>query len=113
MGRLVTPATGTAFETRNVGVTVEAEVVLSEDLKFADVRIMPEHVADVERSTWGQGVSTLEMLTFETQRLSTGATVRIGEPFLLGTLNRPPVSKVDPDSANGVWFAFVTVDISK
>jgi hypothetical protein len=32
-----------------------------------------------------------------------------GLPFLLGTMNRPPVSKVDADSDNRIWFAFVTV----
>lgn len=108
-----TPATPSAFDTRNTGVTLEFEPTLSDDEKLVDLRIVPEHNTMVGRSSYGQGVSITEMPVFETQRSNTAAAVRVNQPFLLSTMNRPPVSKVDPDSANRVWFAFVTVSLAK
>ncbi|MEO5917634.1 MAG: hypothetical protein ABIS50_25615 [Luteolibacter sp.] len=110
---LQTPATPTAFETRNVGTTLEIEPTLGEDLKILDLRIVPEIVTEVGRSAYGQGLSTTESPVFESQRINASFTVLINQPFLMGTLNRPPVSKVDPDSANRVWFAFVTATLAK
>jgi hypothetical protein len=111
LGSLVAPTNPTAFDTRNVGVTLEVEPTRNEDGDFIDLRIIPEHITDVGSAAWGQGVSTAEMPVFEEQSLNTGATLRVGAPVLLGTMNRPPVSKVDPDSANRVWFAFVTATL--
>lgn len=108
-----TPATPTAFDTRNVGVTCEIEAILGETDKYMDLRIAPAHVALVGQSIAGQGLAKTEMPVFENQSLSTAAVLQINQPFLLGTINRPPVSKADPDSANRVWFAFVTGTIAK
>lgn len=110
---LRTPATPTAFLTRNTGLSIEAETTLGQDGKIVDLRIIPEHVNMVDRSSWGQEISTLDMPTFEAQVIQTSATVSINSPYLLGTMNRTPNSKVDPDSANRVWFAFVTVTLAK
>jgi hypothetical protein len=110
---ITAPATPTSFDTRNTGVTLELEPTLSDDEKLVDLRITPEQVTLVGRSSFGQGISTFEMPVFETQRIATLATIRINRPFLLSTMNRPPVSKVDPDSANRVWFAFVTATLAK
>ncbi|GAA5130852.1 hypothetical protein JIN84_05260 [Luteolibacter yonseiensis] len=107
------PATPTSFDTRNAGVTLEFEATLSDDEKLVDLRLVPERVTMVGRTSYGQGVSATEMPAFETQRVNTAATVRINRPFLLGTMNRPPVSKADPDSANRVWFAFITATLAK
>lgn len=110
---LKTSAAPKAFDTRNTGVTLEIEPTLGNDQRTLDLRLVPEHVALVDRSAWGQGVSTAEMPLFETQRVNTSATVQINQPFLLSTISRPPVSKIDPDSANRVWFAFVTATLAK
>ena len=110
---LKTPATPTAFESRNVGNTLEVESTLSEDNKTIDLRLAPEHVTLVGQSTNGQGLSKTEMPIFEAQRISTSASFLIGQPFLLGTVSRPPNSKVDPNSATRVWFAFVTGTLAK
>jgi hypothetical protein len=53
------------------------------------------------------------MPDFDTQRIHTSSTLRLDQPFLLGTISRPPVSKVDPDSSNRVWYAFVTGTLAK
>jgi Bacterial type II and III secretion system protein len=108
-----TPATPKAFETRNAGTTLEVEPTCSEDFSNVDLRLVPEHVTMVGRSDWGQEFSTTQMPEFESQRINTAASVKMGQPFLLGTINRPPASKADPDSANRVWFAFVTVTLAK
>ena len=107
------PALPTAFETRNAGNTIQVEPTLSENDKFVDLWVLPEQVALVGRTTQGQEFSTVEMPEFEKNAIATFATMRINQPFLLGTNSRPPVSKVDPDSANRVWFAFVTATLAK
>lgn len=108
-----TPSQPKAFETRNIGTTLEIEPTCAEDRSLLDLRMIPEHVVLAGRSTWGQEFSTTEMPEFETQRINSAATMRFNQPFLVGTISRPPVSKVDPDSANRVWFAFVTATIAK
>lgn len=113
MDGVKTPATPSKFETRNVGTTLEIEPTLGGDDKVLDVRLVPETVTLVGRSSWGQGLSTTEMPTFESQRLNMAFSAQVNQPFLLGTVSRPPVSKVDPDSANRVWFAFVTGTLAK
>ncbi|WP_338285728.1 hypothetical protein [Luteolibacter sp. LG18] len=110
---LATPSTPTSFETRNVGDTLEIEPTLGEDNHTIDLRIVPDRVTRTGDSSSGQGLSRCEMPIFESQRVNTSATLEIGKPFLLGTVNRPPVSKVDADSANRIWFAFVTANIAK
>lgn len=108
-----TPAMPSAFETRNTGFTLEIEPTLSDDGKEVDLRLVPDHVTLVGQSTAGQEFSTTEMPIFESQRINTAAKVKIGEPYLLGTLSRPPGSEQEEDSANRVWFGFVTAKIAK
>ena len=110
---IMTPATATSFETRNAGFTLEAEPVVEPDGRTIDMRIAPEFVTNVGRRSWGQGVSTLETTEFESQRLSTSLRNTVGEPRLVGTMNRPPVSEVDENSAERIWFAFLTVSAVK
>jgi hypothetical protein len=108
-----TPSQPTAFSLRKTGVTVQVEPTLGESDDWVDLMLMPSHVALAGRSAWGQGLSTSEMPVFECQNITTASTLRLNQPFLFGTLNRPPNSKFDPDSANRVWFAFVTVSLAK
>ncbi len=107
-----TPATPTAFETRNLGFTFEMEPTFS-DHQHIDLRAVVEHVDFAGRSAWGQEFSTIEMPNFEAHRINISVMLKVGEPFLLGTINRPPVSTLDPDSANRVWFAFITAKLTK
>ncbi len=105
------PVLPTAFETRNAGITVEIEPTIGGNEQIIDLRIAPEIITFAERSKWGQGVSETELPNFESQRLTTAVTLITGQAVLVGTPSRPPVSKVDADAANRVWFAFVTADI--
>lgn len=115
LSSLRVPSFATAFETRNTGRTLEFEATLKDDPKATTVhlRISPEQVIPVGRSAWGQGLAKTEMPVFETQRVTTAVVARIDQPLMLGTPSRPPVSKVDPDSSQRVWFAFATVSIFK
>ena len=107
----IAPVTPTAFETRNVGFTLEIEATIGENDPIVDVRLVPETVTLADRVTWGQGTSQTEVPVFESQRVNTSLTVVAGQPRLVGTPSRPPVSKVDADSANRVWFSFMTADV--
>ena len=113
LGDLRTPATPTSFETRNSGRTVEVEATASADWQTIDLRVASDLVILVGTSKHGQGVNLTEMPEFESQRNTTGVNISTGKPFLLGTLNRPPNSKVDADAANRIWFAFVTASYAK
>lgn len=108
LGSLRTPATPTAFETRNLGHALEVEAILEPGSMAIELRCAAENVRLVGHSVHGQGLSETRMPEIETQRLSGAATVTPGIPHLLGTVSRPPVSVVDPDSASTTWFAFVT-----
>ena len=107
-----TPASPDTFATRNVGFKFEMEPVFS-DGEHIEFHTEVEHVDFAGRSAWGQEFSTVELPNFEAHRVNTAVTLKVDEPFLLGTINRPPGSKEDPDSANRVWFAFVTAKLVK
>ncbi len=113
-GGLAAPATPAAFDTRNVGRTFELESTMFDGplSPFVDLRLVPEIVSYVGKEVWGQGISQTPMPIFECQRLNTAITVRINQPTMLGTMSRPPVSRVDPDSARRVWLTFVTVKVA-
>lgn len=110
---LKVPSSPTAFETRNTGLTVEVEATIGENDPIMDLRIAAEHVTLVGQTTSGHGVAKAEMPVFENQSIKTASTLRLNQPYFYGTLNRPPVSKADPDSANRVWFAFVTGTLAR
>ena len=103
-GPLPLPA---AFETRDVGFTLEIEPIIGGDDKIIDLWIRPVFVSLADRSKWG----SVETPVFESQSLASANTLLSDQPLLLSTLSRPPVSKVDADSAKRVWFAFVTAKI--
>jgi hypothetical protein len=105
------PVTPNAFETRNVGFSLEIEATIAEGGQIVDVRLAPQTVTLVDRVSWGEGASQTELPIFENQRVTTSLTLVAGQPRLACTPSRPPVSKVDADSANRVWFSFVTADI--
>jgi hypothetical protein len=103
-----------AWETRNVGHTLEVEPDLSEDDRFLDLRLFPQIVTLTGYSNWETPSSPdIKMPEFDKQSVDTSATLTLDKPFLLGTVSRPPASKMDSDSANRVWFAFVTATLAK
>lgn len=110
-GGIITPATPTAYDARFTGTTIEIQPVLSEDATVIDINFLWDRMELVGLSSWGQGVNTCQQPEFETQRLRLGAVLTVDRPHLIGTFNRTPFSKVDPESATRVWFAFATCSI--
>jgi hypothetical protein len=107
------PALPTSFETRHAGFSLEIEPMIGGGDKIIDIRFAPDFVNLVDRAKFGQGASETEMPIFESQRLTTALTLKSGVPMMIGTPSRPPVSKLDPDSAKKVWFAFITATVVK
>jgi hypothetical protein len=106
------PVLPVSFQTRHVGTTLQIEPTISGDARqIVDLRIEPEIVTQVPRTSWGQGVSEAEVPVFESQKIETAATLLPGQPYLLGTPSRPPGSKADPDGSQRIWLAFVTVKL--
>lgn len=108
-----TPVTPTAFETRNVGDSLEVEPVLSPDAKIVDLNVSITHTALVGRDKWGQGISEVEQPQFETQKAVTNASLTIGSPFLIGTLNPVFGNGVTQRAEQNVWFCFITPTLTR
>lgn len=109
----VTPATPTAFETRNTGVTLEVEPTLGDDGYTIDLRFAPEitefqgfinYGSPIQSSgtnSLGAPVSLvltenrIEMPVFSTRRVTTGLTIYDGHTVALGGLMREDTQKVE------------------
>jgi general secretion pathway protein D len=113
----VTPATPTAFETRNTGVTLEIEPTIGENDFMVDLRFVPE-IVEFEGfinygspiQTQGSGLSLegaiipttvtltenrIEMPVFSTRRVNTALTIYDGYTVAIGGLMREDVQNVE------------------
>lgn len=102
----------TAFETRNVGVTLEVEPVIGPDGETIDLNLVPQHVkflgwekATVERGPSGETI-TVPMPRIFTNKITTSMTFRNGERKLIG------LYKV-PEPAGNVELFILRVDLLK
>lgn len=109
----VTPATPTAFETRNTGVTLEIEPTIGENDFVIDLRFVPEIVEFEGFVNYGSPIQTtstdvlgnpvtnvltenrIEMPVFSTRRVSTQLTIYDGYTVAVGGLMREDVQKVE------------------
>lgn len=109
----VTPATPTAFETRNTGVILEVEPTLGEDGYTIDLRFAPEIVDFEGFINYGSPIQTsgtdalgnpvtititenrIEMPVFSTRRVNTGLTIYDGHTVAVGGLMREDVQNVE------------------
>jgi hypothetical protein len=94
--------TPTAFETRNLGPTLEIEPKVSEDGKTIDLRFVPEIVYHVGNNVWAEwkgkhGNSPVQMPTFYTVRCNTAVTLANGRHALAAALSpKDENGKTDP-----------------
>lgn len=113
-GENVTPANPTAFETRNVGYTLEVDPVLNADGTLVDLNLAPEVVIAGENSKHGAKLgdleSSFEMPRFMTTKMTTQVQVRVGDYSFLGT-SRLGKTKM-PEAEDPIVLAFVRVDVS-
>ncbi len=109
----VTPATPTAFETRNTGVTLEIEPTIGENDFVIDLRFVPEIVEFEGFINYGSPIQTtstdamgnpvtnvltenrIEMPVFSTRRVNTALTIYDGYTVAVGGLMREDVQKVE------------------
>jgi len=110
------PATainGKAYETRNVGVTVEVDPVISADRKTIDLNLAPEIVKRLENLVWPNDQVgpqfRAETPQFYTAKIATQLSAKPGVPALIGTVRLPePVAK---DREDPVVLLFVRADL--
>ena len=109
----VTPATPTAFETRNVGVLLEVEPTLGDDGYTIDLRFAPEIVEFEGFINYGSPIQStgsdalgnpvtitltdnrIEMPVFATRRVTTGLTIYDGHTVAVGGLMKEDVQNVE------------------
>ena len=109
--QLVTPATPSAFDTKNVGSTMEVKLSKWEE-EDAEIRISLTLVNYLGRQTWGQGLAKGEMPKFAVQKIQTGAKVKADVPELIGSISPPEVLQPE-NGERRVWLAFVTASKAK
>ena len=100
-----------AFETRNVGDTLELEPVLGPDGMTIDVSLVPQSVRYAGERVEGSQ-HPVKTPIYEVAKVSTSITLRDGQPFFLGTLN-PPFGNglAREQKEQRVWLEFLTVDV--
>ena len=109
----VTPATPTAFETRNTGVTLEIEPTIGENDFVIDLRFVPEIVEFEGFINYGSPIQTsgtdalgnattnvltenrIEMPVFSSRRVNTALTIYDGYTVAVGGLMREDVQNVE------------------
>ena len=109
----VTPATPTAFETRNTGVTLEIQPTIGANDYVIDLRFAPEIVefegfinygspiTSPASDAFGNPVSVtitdnrIEMPVFASRRVNTGLTIYDGHTVAVGGLMREDVQRVE------------------
>ena len=82
--RLVTPATPTAFSTRNVGLTVKVTTQLGPARQFIDLDFLSEVVKHEEDGVSGQRESKVSHPYFYTMRVITSIVVPVNTSTLVG-----------------------------
>ena len=89
---LATGPTPSAWDTRNVGSTLEVEPNLSADGKLIDLRLIPEIVYNTGNFTWiewhdQRGNADIKMPMFYTLRINTSVVAVPGQPLLIAALS--------------------------
>jgi len=109
-----TGPTPTAFETRNLGSTLEIEPTLSEDNKIIDLRFVPEIVYHVGNTIWAEwkdqyGSAPVQMPAMYTVRVKTRATLADGKTMLVAALS--PKNKDGVPDFTRKLMVFVKADV--
>lgn len=109
----ISAATPTAFETRNLGTTMEVDPVLGADNFTIDRNLSPENVQLEGIEQWHRTATDprfqTHMPTFYTMKISTQVTTQHGRYTFLGTTR--PLKGADPDRKNPIVLQFVRGDI--
>ncbi len=106
--------TPTAFDTRNLGSTMEIEPTVSKDGSRIDLRLIPEIVYHVGNTTWAEwkdehGSSPVQMPIMYALRLNTSVILTNGKPMLAAALS-PKNEQGFPDFTRKLM-VFVKADV--
>lgn len=109
-----TGPTPTAFETKNLGSTLEIEPTLGEDARIIDLRFLPEIVYHVGNEVWAEwkgeyGNSPIQMPKFYKVSVNTSVTLADGRPMLVAAVS-PKDDKGLPDFTRKLM-VFVKADV--
>lgn len=109
------PPQPTAFETRNVGVTLEVDPVLGADERVIDLNMAPELVYLAGMPTWGShrsggGKVEVKMPSFYTVKVTTQVTVIAGEYVLVAAQTPRDLTTGMPDPGRRL-LVFAKVDL--
>lgn len=103
--KFITPAMPTAFDTKNLGVSMEVTLDRDRDGGIFG-RVNFTHVSLEGMVEWGEKEAKVEMPKFSVQQINSAVSLRVNESQMLGTLSDPS-EKVE--KAGHVWVAFATV----
>ena len=101
----------TAFESRNVGDTLELEPVIGPDGRTVDLNLAPNRVTllGFRDEPGSPGDAPTSQAIFDTQKITTSVAATVGEPLYLGTFTpAPPEGAVE--KAGEIWLAYLRVD---
>lgn len=108
-----TQATPQSFETRNLGFTLEAEVVVGEDGLIADINLAPEFSKVVRVIPW-QVDGEIYQPVFQTRKASFQTMCELGKTRFAGTMSTPPDSGVaGADKEDRIWLVFLTPSVAR
>lgn len=93
--RLVRPHLGDAWETRNVGTTLEIEPNITDDGRMIDLRFTPEIIQLLRMDTFMEyvdqwGDASIRMPIFQTCRTNTSMTLLAGQFAMVGAITPRP-----------------------
>lgn len=101
------------FETRNVGVTVEVDPVISGDGKTVDLNLSPEIVRELGTDAWPndevEARHRAETPRFYTAKITSQIVAEPGKPTLVGTVRLPGANEGAPGQT--VVLVFAKVDL--
>lgn len=111
---LATGPTPTAFESRNLGATLEIEPTLGESSQYIELRLMPEiayHIENIKWASWKdkRGEADIQLPTIYTLRVSTALTLANKKPALVAALSPKDDRGVTDFSRKILIFAKCTV----
>lgn len=103
-----------AWETRNVGSTLEIEPTLGDDYKTIDLRFVPEIIYHVGNTVWAEwkdehGNAPVQMPTFYTLRLNTSVVLGVGQYLMVAALS--PKNKDGATDFTRKLMVFVKADV--
>jgi hypothetical protein len=104
----------THFDTRNAGLMLEIEPTIDASGKIMDLNLVPQLVSYEGDLQTAAGLSNIEpQALFETRKVTTSLSARIGEQTLIGTFSHPGDDGVNGRKDTGrTWLGFIRATLN-